>query len=246
MNPPLSSPSIAIACGGTGGHLFPGLAVGRALGRLGCRVSLFVSSKGIDQTAVANIADLAVVTLPAVAQQDRNYITFARSMARAWSGSKAEFRRNRPDAVLAMGGFTSCPVVFAGASTGALTFLHESNTIPGRANRLLAHWVDECFVGFPEAAGRLWNPRVTWTGTPSRDGFVVPTSAQVEASRIRLGLDPQRPVLLVTGGSQGARGLNKLFLGALPQLVATMPSLQYIHLTGEADLAMAEEAHAKL
>ena len=238
--------NIAIACGGTGGHLFPGLAVGRALARFGCRVSLFVSAKDIDQKAVAGITDLAVVTLPAVALQNRNYLAFARSMREAWRVSRAEFERNKPSAVLAMGGFTSFPVVMAGTTAGAASFLHESNTIPGRANRLLAHYVGECFVGFPEAADRLWNPRVTWTGTPARDGFEVPTPTQVEAGRIKLGLDPSQPVLLVTGGSQGARGLNRLFLDSLPELAAKLPSLQYIHLTGEGDFEVARATHAKL
>lgn len=238
--------NIAIACGGTGGHLFPGLAVGRALARFDCRVSLFVSTKGIDQKAVAGITDLSVVTLPAVALQDRNYLAFVRSMRDAWLASRAAFARNKPGAVLAMGGFTSFPVVMAGTSVGAASFLHESNTIPGRANRLLAHWVDECFVGFPEAADRLWNPRVTWTGTPARDGFAIPNPTQIQVGRQELGLDPARPVLLVTGGSQGARGLNRLFLAALPELVTKFPELQYIHLTGEGDFEAARIAHTKL
>jgi UDP-N-acetylglucosamine--N-acetylmuramyl-(pentapeptide) pyrophosphoryl-undecaprenol N-acetylglucosamine transferase len=167
-------------------------------------------------------------------------------MSAAWRVCRDEFARNRPLAVLAMGGFTAFPVVMAGRAAGAAAFLHDSNTIPGRASRLLAHAVDECFVGFPEAAERLWNPRVTWTGTPAREGFVVPTKVQIAAHRVRLGLDPQRPVLLVTGGSQGAHGLNRLFLAALPGLHAGLPELQYIHLTGEGDYAAARDLYDQL
>jgi UDP-N-acetylglucosamine--N-acetylmuramyl-(pentapeptide) pyrophosphoryl-undecaprenol N-acetylglucosamine transferase len=124
-----------------------------------------------------------------------------------------------------MGGFTSTPPVLAGKSVGAVTFLHESNLLPGRANRLLAHFVDECFVGFPESVGRLWNPRVTHTGTPVR-----PT------------IEPQETM----GGSQGASGLNELVLSALPALASGMPDLQFLHLSGERDLNMVRAAHAPL
>src|SRR5208283_5953599 len=81
------------------------------------------------------------------------------------------FRRHRPSAVLAMGGFTSAPPIFVAKEMGVKTFLHESNTIPGRANRFLARFVDEAFVGFPEAAARLKARKVTITGTPVRPQF---------------------------------------------------------------------------
>jgi UDP-N-acetylglucosamine--N-acetylmuramyl-(pentapeptide) pyrophosphoryl-undecaprenol N-acetylglucosamine transferase len=187
-----------------------------------------------------------IVTMPAIAQQGRNYMAFARSMRQAWKAVRAEFLRNRPQAVLAMGGFTSAPPIWAGRGVGALTFLHESNTVPGRANRFLAHFVHECFVGFEQTAERLWNPRVTWTGTPARSQFVPTDRPRKEASRAAFGLNPSRPVLVVTGGSQGAAGLNRLFLEALPALVAAAPDLQYIHLTGTQGLAAAQSAHAKL
>ena len=122
-----------------------------------------------------------------------------------------------------MGGFTSAPPVLAAKSFGAKTFLHESNTIPGRANRLLSRFVDEAFVGFPEAAARLKARKITTTGTPVRPEF-----QWREASRLRgirpgkmpatLGLDPNLPTILVVGGSQGASGLNEMILSALPLL----------------------------
>ncbi len=245
---PTTHPSlhIAIACGGTGGHFFPGVAVGRALSRRDCRVSLFISSKEVDRKAAEGVSGMNIVALPAIAQQGRNYLSFVRSMSQAWKAARAEFRNTRPHAVLAMGGFTSAPPVWAGRGAGALTFLHESNVIPGRANRVLAHFVDECFVGFDQAAERLWNPRVTWTGTPARTQFAPADRARTEASRAALGLDPARPVLVVTGGSQGASGLNKLFLGALPSLISAARDLQYIHLTGAQSLVEAREVHTKL
>jgi len=165
------TPFVAIACGGTGGHLFPGLAVAGQLTQRGCAVMLLVSPKEVDQQAVKSAGDLAVVTLPAVGLQNRNYFSFARSFVKSLFAARKTFCRRKPDAVLTMGGFTGAPPVWVGKDFGAKTFLHESNTIPGRANRLLARWVDEAFVGFPETASRLRVRKVTHTGTPVRPQF---------------------------------------------------------------------------
>lgn len=220
---------MAIACGGTGGHLYPGMAVGRHLSVLGCEVALLVSPKEVDQNAVRGEREMRVMTLPAVGLQGGRWWSFLRGFVASKKEARLQFAEWRPDAVLAMGGFTSAPPVFAGKKLGALTFLHESNTIPGRANRWLAHFVSECFVGFEETAGRLWNPHVLWTGTPVREAF---QPMDLGAARVSLGLDPDRPVLLITGGSQGAEALNQLVIGALPELLREAPELQYLHLTG--------------
>jgi UDP-N-acetylglucosamine--N-acetylmuramyl-(pentapeptide) pyrophosphoryl-undecaprenol N-acetylglucosamine transferase len=151
------------------------------------------------------------------------------------------FKSARPDAVLAMGGFTSAPPVLAGKACGAPAFLHESNTIPGRANRWLSWTVNQAFVGFPEAAKRLHTKAVKFTGTPVRPQFHPMDAA---ACRTVLGLDPNRPVLLVTGGSQGASGLNDVIIQALPLLVNHIPGLQLFHLTGPTDVQKVEKACA--
>lgn len=227
------SVNVAIACGGTGGHLFPGMAVGHELRARGCEVSLLVSPKEVDQQAVRGAAgDFRVVTLPAVGLTGRNVLRFASASFRSYRAARREFRGCRPDAVLAMGGFTSAPPVLAGMRIGAATFLHDSNTVPGRANRWLAPLVDECLIGFPEAAGRLRCRRITTTGTPVRPGFVPRDRA---AACRDLGLDPAGPVLLVMGGSQGAAGVNQLVIAAWPALAAKFPGLQLIHLTGISD-----------
>ncbi len=190
-SPETKTPHVAIACGGTGGHLFPGLAVAAELQKRGCHIALLISPKEIDQQAVKTAlerrpparrdpvgvpasacsndtlkrevqpagpeagAPMKVFTLPAVGLQNRNYFSFAGSFVKSFFAARKIFKNRRPDAVLAMGGFTSAPPVLAARSFGAKTFLHESNTIPGRANRLLSRLVDEAFVGFPEAAARL-------------------------------------------------------------------------------------------
>ncbi len=114
---------------------------------------------------------MEIFTLPAVGLQNRNYFSFAGSFVKSLFAARKFFRQRRPDAVLAMGGFTSAPPIFVAKDLGVKTFLHESNTIPGRANRLLSRFVDGAFVGFPEAAARLKTRKVTTTGTPVRPQF---------------------------------------------------------------------------
>lgn len=242
MHPSPENPLVAIACGGTGGHLFPGLAVAEELRRRECDVLLLVSPKEVDQQAVRAARDLQVATLPAVALQG-NPLAFARASLASYQAAKKLFAPRPPRAVLAMGGFTSAPPICAGRQCGAKTFLHESNTIPGRANRWLAHIVDEAFVGFPEAAHRLWIQRHAVTGTPVREQFA---PADAASCRLALGLDPQRPTLVITGGSQGATGLNDLVLGALAELTARHPELQFLHLTGANDVDKVRAAYTQL
>jgi UDP-N-acetylglucosamine--N-acetylmuramyl-(pentapeptide) pyrophosphoryl-undecaprenol N-acetylglucosamine transferase len=261
-SPGANTPFVAIACGGTGGHLFPGLAVAEQLQKRGCAVGLLISPKDVDQEAVKSAlerrapprresedsqraepvlgAPMEVFTLPAVGLQNRNYFSFAGSFVKSLFAAKKIFRQRRPAAVLAMGGFTSAPPIWVGKDFGAKTFLHESNTIPGRANRLLARFVDEAFVGFPSAAARLHARKVTATGTPVRPQFQ-PGDAAVCRAFFRL--DPGRPTILVMGGSQGASGINDLVLSALPSLGARAAAWQWLHLTGPNDVEKMKAAY---
>ena len=241
MTSPASSPFVAIACGGTGGHLFPGLAVAAQLRQRGCAVGLLVSPKAVDQEAVKTASDMEIFTLPAVGLQNRNYFSFAASFAKSLLAARRLFRTRRPVAVLAMGGFTSAPPVLAARKPGAKTFLHESNTIPGRANRFLARFVDEAFTGFPETAGRLRARKVTRTGTPVRSQF---QPGNPTPCRAAFRLDPARPTILVMGGSQGAAGINDLILGALASLGNRSAGWQWLHLTGPQDVQKVEQAYS--
>ena len=243
MQPPAPAFFVAIACGGTGGHLFPGLAVAEELQRRHCEITLLVSAKDVDQQAVRSRLDMSVVTLPAVGMTRRNVLGFWKSFFSSYRQSKRLFAQNAPDAVLAMGGFTSVPPLLA-ARKSARTFLHESNTIPGRANRWLAHFVDHAFVYFHEASGRMSNARIEVTGMPVREQIREPMEAA--AARMALNLDPAKPVLLVMGGSQGAKAINDLLIASLPQLANAFPDLQFIHLTGPADAPRVDEVYRVL
>lgn len=248
MNPSATQPPfIAIACGGTGGHLFPGIAVARQLRRHGCEVKLLISPKEVDQQAVKQLTDLQTFTLPAVGLQNRNYFAFGKSFFDSYLAAWKLFREQRPAAVLAMGGFTSAPPVLAARKFRAQAFLHDSNTIPGKANRFLARYVDEAFVGFSEAASRLKAKKISVTGTPVRPEFFDNHAAEVSSPadcRRLLGLDADLPTLLIVGGSQGARGLNQLIISALPLIAKN--SWQVLHLTGTADFKKTEAAYAAL
>ncbi len=233
---------VAVACGGTGGHLFPGLAVGRELCARGVGVTLLVSPKEVDREAVVGVTDLRVHVLPAVGLQGRNYLGFGWSVVRSMLASRRLFRELRPAVVLGMGGFTSVPPIMVGCSMGCGTALHESNTIPGRANRWLGRRVDVAMVGFEEAAGRWGARSVEVTGTPVRE-CVRPLDAT--SCRVELGLDPTKPVLTIMGGSQGATGLNRAMAAALPQIARRWPSLQCLHLCGHQDVEAMRWAHAE-
>jgi UDP-N-acetylglucosamine--N-acetylmuramyl-(pentapeptide) pyrophosphoryl-undecaprenol N-acetylglucosamine transferase len=255
MNARPTQLQVAIACGGTGGHVFPGLAVAGELQRRGCGLLLFVSPRAVDQQALrAALGDAAgataalagesrceIVALPAVGLQSGQRLAFVRGLWRSWRAARAVFRKQKPAAVLTMGGFTGIGPLWAGRRAGAKTFLHESNTIPGRANRWLARWVDGAFVGFAEAAGRLRARRVIVTGTPVRPEF---RPAPPENARAELGLEPSRPVVLVMGGSQGASGINRLVMAALPELARRAPHWQWLHLAGPNDAAAVRSAYA--
>ena len=236
-----SKPLVWIACGGTGGHLFPGMAVADELVIRGCDVTLLVSPKEVDQQAIKTVHGMGVATLPAIGLTRGRVLQFCVGFRRSHAQARKLLRERPAQAVLGMGGFTSAPPILAAKACGAATFLHESNTIPGRANRWLAHVVHQAFVGFPSAATRLHHTNVLTTGTPVRPQF---EPSDPRSARMALGLEPNRALLLVMGGSQGASGINDLVLGALPILARELPNVQYLHLTGADDFERVRSAYS--
>jgi UDP-N-acetylglucosamine--N-acetylmuramyl-(pentapeptide) pyrophosphoryl-undecaprenol N-acetylglucosamine transferase len=235
----VQNPPVAIACGGTGGHLFPGLAVADALRSLGAPVSLMVSPKDVDQRALQQAADLEVVTLPSVGLQRGQRLRFMASAARTAAHVARRFRRQRPQAVLSMGGFTGVGPVLAARALRIPVYLHESNAVPGRANLRLSRFAREVFVGFPGTEKRFGR-RTVCVGTPVRPQFA---PAEAGGCRRLLGLDPARPLVLVAGGSQGASGVNDLVMRALPGVRSLMPQWQWLHLSGPHDEVRVRQAY---
>jgi UDP-N-acetylglucosamine--N-acetylmuramyl-(pentapeptide) pyrophosphoryl-undecaprenol N-acetylglucosamine transferase len=241
MSRSASKPLVWIACGGTGGHLFPGMAVADELVIRGCDVTLLVSPKEVDQQAIKTVHGMGVATLPAIGLTRGRVLQFCAGFRRSHAEARKLLRERPAQAVLGMGGFTSAPPILAAWAGGAATFLHESNTIPGRANRWLAHFVRQAFVGFPSAASRLHHANVLATGTPVRPQF---EPSDPRSARMALGLEPNRAVILVMGGSQGASGINDLVLRALPILGREFPDVQYLHLTGADDFERVRGAYS--
>jgi len=232
---------VAIACGGTGGHLFPGLAVADQLLTHGTAVTLMVSPKEVDQLAVKNVSGITIVTLPSVGLTGRRWLGFLIGFVQSYRCARKFFAEQPPDAVLAMGGFTSAPPILAARRYRAATFLHESNTIPGRANRWLSRMVQGAFIGFPGAAARLHTRRISVTGTPVRANF---QPREPGMCRRALGLDPDRAVALVMGGSQGAHAINNLIIDSMP-LLRQYRQWQWLHLAGTSDVKTVSEAYRR-
>jgi len=224
-----------IACGGTGGHLFPGLAVAEVLHARGHEVLLLVSEKEIDATVLKAHPEFRAEKLPSIGLPTMMISpAFVRFLRRSWdsfSQCRAIYRRFRPDVVLGMGGFTSTGPVLAARLSRLPAFIHESNAIPGRANKLASRFATKVLLGFEDCEQHL--PRATClvTGTPVRRnlGKAMPTA---EARKL-FQLNPDRKTLLVTGGSQGAAGINQLLFRVAPLLDPSQ--VQIIHLTGERD-----------
>lgn len=235
---------VAIACGGTGGHLFPGVAVGSELHRRGVEVSLIVSQKEVDAVALRGEERFRILKLPAVGFTAGRWMAGLRGLWASYRLCREAFSARPVHAVLAMGGFTSAAPMIVGRAQHAALFLHDSNAIPGRANRWLARWVDEAFIAFDAARARLRCDDICLTGTPVRSQLTRPGSPA--PSRVALGLDPLRPVLLIMGGSQGAKGLNDAVLSALPALMAKAPELQFLHLTGAGDAERVSKGYASV
>ena len=133
-----------IACGGTGGHLFPGIAVAEVLRDRGHEVMLLVSEKDIDALALSGRGSFRVEKLPTVGLPSPfspAFFGFLRRFYESLALCRSIYRTFKPQVVLGMGGFTSTAPVLAGRIRGIPTFIHESNAIPGKANRLTARMV---------------------------------------------------------------------------------------------------------
>jgi UDP-N-acetylglucosamine--N-acetylmuramyl-(pentapeptide) pyrophosphoryl-undecaprenol N-acetylglucosamine transferase len=213
--------------------LFPGLAVAEVLRDRGHDVLVFISEKEIDSLAVANRSEFRFEKLPSVGLPSAfspAILGFSRRFIESLSLCRRIYNRFNPQVVLGMGGFTSTAPVMAGRMRGVPTFVHESNAIPGKANRLTARMVRAVLLGFKECAQFFPRVRTEVTGTPIRRALQPIDRGD---ARRRLGLRADLTTLLVMGGSQGASGINQAMLKAAPFLHDVQ--LQVIHLSGPRD-----------
>ncbi|MEA3186626.1 MAG: UDP-N-acetylglucosamine--N-acetylmuramyl-(pentapeptide) pyrophosphoryl-undecaprenol [Chthoniobacter sp.] len=225
---------VAIAGGGTGGHLFPALAVAEALVERGHEPLIFISEKEIDALATRDRTEFRFERLPGIGMPklfSPAVFGFVKRFRDGVEAVRAIYKRFEPDAVLGMGGFTSTAPILAGRRRKVPTFLHESNAIPGKANKLNARMTSAVLLGFGDCAKFFPRSRCEVTGTPIRKSLTQRVSREEALSAF--DLVPGRKTLLVMGGSQGAHGINEALVKALPSL-ADLP-LQIIHLTGAED-----------
>ncbi len=216
---PDSPLSIVIACGGTGGHLFPGIAVAQELKRRGHRVSLLISRKKVDARSIENYGDLDFRTIEAIAMPKIPSLAmfgFGIKLIKAVRSGRRLLDEVKADVVLGMGGFTSFPVVYAAHKKGIRAYVHDSNAMPGKANRMTAKWCTAVLLGVKEAVNYFkQGQKCIITGTPVRQEMVELKSPQ--EARAKLNLPQDRRVVLVMGGSQGAKNLNSLVVEAAGQ-----------------------------
>jgi UDP-N-acetylglucosamine--N-acetylmuramyl-(pentapeptide) pyrophosphoryl-undecaprenol N-acetylglucosamine transferase len=229
---------VLISGGGTGGHLFPAIAVAQALSRKDPdgRVLYVGRRGGMEEKIVpAYGIPLKSVVAAKLDMEDlwRNWpVPFV--VPRALFQSSRIVREFRPDVVLGTGGYVSGPVILAAASARIPIVLLEQNYLPGRATRLLSRFARVVATAYPESA-RYLKAKTVVTGTPVRTDFW----------RRRTAF-PERPrALLILGGSQGAHRINESVVEALPDLVGGM-GLDVWHQTGERDAAQIRASTASL
>ncbi len=231
------SKKIIVACGGTGGHAFPGLAVARELKARGHDVTVWDSGRSVE-SSVMKSWDGAIFSTGAKQLSLKNALHILFSIIRC----RREVRRVKPDALLAMGSYSSLPPVLAASAFNVPVILHEANTVPGRAIDYLARLANVIAISFKETAAYLTGRETVSTGLPIRKEI---------ADQPRLKEIPEGAfVVFVTGGSQGAHRVNEVASQALSmvktELARTMPDkkLYVIHQTGAADEAMVMRRYA--
>lgn len=221
---------VLIAAGGTGGHIYPGIAVAQELRRRHPDAAIrFVGTpRGLETRLVPqagfelSLIDSAGLKNVSLAARMRGAVLLPKSFVSAWH----LLRKFKPDVVVGAGGYVSGPVVLMAAITNHRTLVMESNALPGWTNRVLARFVDRAAVSFAEALP-YFRGKATITGNPVRREFFETTAKNREAGKFSL---------LVFGGSQGARAINEAMVAALPKLDALRGSLRIKHQTGTADV----------
>ncbi|HVN31048.1 MAG TPA: undecaprenyldiphospho-muramoylpentapeptide beta-N-acetylglucosaminyltransferase [Thermoanaerobaculaceae bacterium] len=214
---------LVIAGGGTGGHLFPGLAVAAELTRAGAVVSWLGARRGLEATRVpkAGIPLRLLSVTGAAARSPGARVAAAFRVPPATAQAAAHLLHDRTDAVLAVGGYASLPGALAAGVLGVPTVLQEQNALPGFSNRLLAPWSATVACGFEVAVSAFPSLPARWTGNPVRPEFFSVPPPPLDLVTV-----------LVFGGSQGSAFLNALLPAALGEFARATPPPRVIHQCG--------------
>ncbi len=226
---------LIIAGGGTGGHLFPGIAVAEEfLVRDSKNEVLFVgTSNGIEARAVP-AAGYKLELISAAGIRGKGLISQIRGglmMLNGFRQSRKLIKSFQPDMVLGVGGYASLPMLLAARQMKVATCIHEQNAMPGKTNRLLGRLVDQIFITVEESTGFFDKVKTVLTGNPLRMQILsscITASVQQSAGN--------ELNLLVFGGSQGAHALNSAMVEALPMLKKMERQINITHQTGAKEL----------
>jgi UDP-N-acetylglucosamine--N-acetylmuramyl-(pentapeptide) pyrophosphoryl-undecaprenol N-acetylglucosamine transferase len=226
-----------IAGGGTGGHLFPGIAVAREIQRRDKNAEiLFVGAEQGIEVRLVPQEGFSLRCLPAGSMKGVGWGARARNLAatvKGILGARRILGQFRPSVVIGVGGYASFPMVTAAILKGYPRLIMEQNAVPGLANRMLGRWVDFAAVTDPRTQS-YFGSRAVVTGNPIRPQFkTIP--AKVHQAPFQI---------LVFGGSQGARAINKAIQESLPLLSEWKDRLRFVHQTGESQLTEIRQAYA--
>ena len=234
--------SVVIAGGGTGGHLYPGIAVARELllRQPTAAISFAGTANGIEARVVPR-EGFALDLIRSGGLKGKSVVDRARGAALLPVGLVDAWRvvtARRPDLVIGVGGYSSGPVVLVAALRGVPTMVLEQNVVPGLANRMLSRYVQAAAVSY-ESTRRFFGSKAFVSGNPVRPEFVHAAGSK-ESSR-----DGATTRVLVFGGSQGAHAINMAMVEAAVELAAQGSHLRITHQTGERDVAMVRAAYTQ-
>lgn len=242
-----ASLNVLLVAEGSGGHLIPALEVAHALARSGARIKVWYAERRQTAPLVDALTQEAredgVVDLdPIPIDASTSLLRRLAQCGQLWQRARRCFEAFSPDVVVGFGGWISAPVVLAASRQRIGCLLHEQNVVMGRTNQWLAPWVDRVALSFRETHARLGKTPAVLTGLPVRPA--IGQSSRAEAAQ-RFGLSADRPTLLVLGGSQGARAINRLMVRmALLLSAAERERWQILHLTGPSDETAVKTAYA--
>lgn len=233
--------TVMITSGGTGGHVFPGLAVAAKLVARGCRVFWLGTRDGMEAKLVpAHAVEFESVSFHGVRGKGLGTLLFGPfALMRACVDSLRVIRRRRPDVVLGFGGFASFPGALMGVASGKPLVVHDANAVAGLANRILAYGADRVLLGFPNALHGSQSKHATWVGNPLRDDIV---TLAPPSRRFADRAGPLR--VLVVGGSLGAAALNEALPGALAKIAVERRPI-VVHQAGDRHVDAVRAAYAK-
>jgi len=225
---------VIIAAGGTGGHLYPGVALAREFERqMPGSEAIFVGTTRGLETKVVPKEGFELITIAARGVMGKGTGGAVQGLAMVPLGVAqclAVCRKRRPDLAIGVGGYTSPPLILAAFLLGIKRVIVEPNVHPGVANRALSPIANLVFVSFADTAPYFGSAKTRIVGTPIRREFleapILPGGGNAEARGL---------TVLVLGGSQGARSINRAMVVALPALIAAHPGWRVIHQTGERD-----------